>query len=41
MVGEFVVFCIEDPVRYQLLYQRVIPDWEPSPETYALAVGAG
>ncbi len=38
MVGEFVAFCTEDPVRYQLLYQRVIPDWEPSPETYALAV---
>lgn len=37
-VGQFVAFCTEDPVRYQLLFQRVIPDWEPSPETYALAV---
>lgn len=38
LVSEFVAFCTEDPVRYQLLFQRVIPDWEPSPETYALAV---
>jgi AcrR family transcriptional regulator len=35
---EFVAFCTEDPVRYQLLFQRVIPEWEPTPETYALAV---
>ena len=35
---QFVDFCTEDPVRYQLLFQRVIPGWEPTPETYALAV---
>lgn len=35
---EFVAFCTEDPVRYQLLFQRVIPAWEPTPDTYALAV---
>lgn len=35
---QFVAFCLEDPVRYQLLFQRVIPDWEPSPESYALAI---
>jgi AcrR family transcriptional regulator len=34
---EFVAFCTEDPVRYQLLFQRVIPEWEPAPETYELA----
>lgn len=34
----FVDFCTEDPVRYQLLFQRVIPGWEPSPASYALAV---
>lgn len=38
LVGEFVTFCTDDPVRYQLLYQRVIPGWEPSPDSYALAV---
>lgn len=31
-------FCTSDSVRYQLMFQRVIPDFEPTPETYALAV---
>ena len=34
----FVGFSTEDPVRHQLLFQRTIPDFEPSPESYALAV---
>lgn len=34
----FARWCNEDPVRYQLLFQRPIPDWEPSAESYALAV---
>lgn len=34
----FVGFCTEDPVRYQLLFQRTIPGFEPAPETFALAV---
>jgi AcrR family transcriptional regulator len=34
----FMAFCVEDPVRYQLLFQRTIPGFEPSPESYALAV---
>ena len=34
----FLDFCVEDPVRYQLLFQRTIPGFEPSPESYALAV---
>jgi AcrR family transcriptional regulator len=33
-------FCVEDPVRYQLLFQRTIPGFEPSPQSYALAVQA-
>ncbi len=36
----FVAFCTEDPVRYQLLFQRTIPDFEPSPGSYADAVAA-
>ena len=36
----FLGFCVEDPVRYQLLFQRTIPGFEPSPESYALAVEA-
>jgi AcrR family transcriptional regulator len=35
---DFVQFCTEDPVRYQLLFQRTIPGFEPTPETYAIAV---
>jgi AcrR family transcriptional regulator len=34
----FVEFCVEDPVRYQLLFQRTIPDFEPSAESYVTAV---
>jgi AcrR family transcriptional regulator len=34
----FLDFCIEDPVRYQLLFQRTIPGFEPSPESYAPAI---
>lgn len=33
----WVRFAMEDPVRFQLLNQRVIPGFEPSPESYALA----
>ena len=36
----FVGFCTEDPVRYQLMFQRTIPGFEPSPESYAIAVEA-
>jgi AcrR family transcriptional regulator len=38
LVHDFVDFCVADPVRYQLLFQRVVPGWEPSPDSYALAV---
>jgi AcrR family transcriptional regulator len=34
----FLDFCIEDPVRYQLLFQRTIPNFEPSREAYAPAL---
>jgi AcrR family transcriptional regulator len=36
----FVGFCTENPVRYQLLFQRTIPGFEPSPESYAFSVDA-
>lgn len=35
---EFFLFCRQDPVRYQLLFQRTVPGWEPSTESYALAI---
>jgi AcrR family transcriptional regulator len=31
-------FATSDPVRAQLLFQRTIPDFEPSPESYAPSV---
>src|SRR6266700_8073420 len=34
----FLDFCVEDPNRYQLLFERTIPGFEPSPESYAPAV---
>ena len=34
----FFEFCTSDPVRYQLLFQRTIPGFEPSEESYAIAV---
>ncbi|MDP1821552.1 MAG: TetR/AcrR family transcriptional regulator [Acidimicrobiales bacterium] len=36
----FIGFCTEDPVRYQLLFQRVIPGFEPSPESFAISVAS-
>jgi AcrR family transcriptional regulator len=37
-VRRFVEFCTGDPARYQLLFQRTLPGFEPSPEAYAPAV---
>ncbi len=37
-VRSFVEFCTEDPARYQLLFQRTIPGFEPSAESYAISV---
>jgi AcrR family transcriptional regulator len=34
----FADFCVSDPVRYQLLFQRTIPGFEPSPESFAISV---
>lgn len=37
-IHAFVRFCTEDTARYQLLFQRTLPLFEPSPETFAVAV---
>ena len=34
----FVKFCTDNPVRYQLLFQRTIPGFEPSAESFSIAV---
>src|ERR1700722_2281676 len=36
----FLTFCMEDLGRFQLLFQRTIPGFQPSPEAYAPAVDA-
>jgi AcrR family transcriptional regulator len=36
----FSQFCTNSPARHQLLFQRAIPGFEPSPESYAPAVRA-
>lgn len=33
----FTNFCTEDPVRYQLLFQRTIPDFVPSDHAWEVA----
>jgi AcrR family transcriptional regulator len=35
----FFRFCTSDPVRYQLLFQRTVPDFVPSEESWAVALG--
>jgi AcrR family transcriptional regulator len=36
----FAQFCTDNAPRYQLLFQRTIPGFEPSEESYAYAVAA-
>jgi AcrR family transcriptional regulator len=40
LLRAFTDFALEDPARNSLLFRRVIPGFEPSPESYALAVDA-
>ena len=35
--GYFVRFCTDDPVRYQLMFQRTIPGFEPAPASFAIS----
>ena len=36
--GAFLDFCAEDPVRFRLLFQRTIPGFVPTAQSYAPAV---
>jgi AcrR family transcriptional regulator len=38
-LARFVAFAIEDSARYELLFERHIPGFVPSPESYSLAEG--
>lgn len=33
----FVGFSVSDPTRFELMFQRTIPGFEPSPDSYAVA----
>jgi AcrR family transcriptional regulator len=39
-VRAFVQFCLADPLRYQLIFERPVPEFEPSPESFAITVRA-
>jgi AcrR family transcriptional regulator len=39
-VRRYFEFCVADPVRYELLFQRTIPGFTPSNDSYALAIEA-
>jgi AcrR family transcriptional regulator len=36
-LAEFVSFALEDPARYELLFERHVPGFTPSPTSYVLA----
>ena len=38
VAGLFVAFAAEDQARYQLMFLRTIPGFQPSPQSYAMAV---
>jgi len=38
LASTFVTFGVEDRARHQLLFQNSIPDFAPSPDSYAVAV---
>ena len=37
-IDAFIGFCQASVPRYQLLFTRAVPGWEPSPEAYAVSV---
>jgi len=37
MSRDMAAFCMEDAARYQLLFERPIPGFEPSAQSYAIA----
>ena len=39
-VRSFVSFCVADPLRYQLIFERPVPGFEPTAESFAITVAA-
>src|SRR5580692_9155204 len=38
VAGVFTEFAVQDQARYQLMFLRAVPGFQPSPESYAIAV---
>lgn len=38
-VGQWIRFCQASLARYQIMFTRAIPGWQPSEEAYAISVG--
>lgn len=38
VAGVFTDFAVQDQARYQLMFLRAVPGFQPSPESYAIAV---
>ncbi len=38
VIDRFIGFCQQSPARYQLMFTRAVPGWEPSPDAYAVSV---
>jgi len=36
----FIGFCVADPVRYQILFDRPVPEFEPAPESFQITAAA-
>jgi AcrR family transcriptional regulator len=39
-IEAFVDFCCASVARFQLMFTRAVPGWEPSPEAYAVSVAS-
>lgn len=38
VIAAWIRFCQESVARYQLMFTRAVPGWEPSPQAYAVSV---
>ena len=36
----FIAFCVADPVRYQMIFERPVPGFEPAPQSFQITAAA-
>jgi len=36
----FTAFCVADPVRYQMIFERPVPGFQPAPESFQITAAA-